>query len=241
MAMARSKSVNTDPSSTPPKLSLYSLPSQRPEPAGMATPPLRVPVSVPFAWEEAPGKPRKERGPCDPRPSPRPRWHRGLDLPPRMVAGEMRSSTMSSIPVLDGPYVLGRATSCYSFSLGDENPVKSKESGVWFWRRGRERKVRRYRNWEMNFRGLRGFISPSLSSSSQSSAGSSGGDGIGNEEEEEEEEEEAEAKHDKKVRITRFRRTKSLASASSHATSHLWAGIYGSLKQFVPWRKERAI
>ncbi|CAN6449757.1 unnamed protein product [Victoria cruziana] len=28
------------------------------EPAGMKTPPFHVPVSVPFAWEEVPGKPR---------------------------------------------------------------------------------------------------------------------------------------------------------------------------------------
>ncbi|KAG1367667.1 hypothetical protein COCNU_14G001350 [Cocos nucifera] len=238
MAMLRSKSVDTDPSSTPPKLNLYSLPSQRREPAGMATPPVRVPVSVPFSWEEAPGKPRKEPGLGDPRPSPSPVWHRGLDLPPRMVLEEMRSNNnLSSIAVHDGPYVLGRAATCSAFSSG-ENPVKTKERGVWFWRRVKERKVRRDGNWEMSFKGLRGFISPSLSSSSQSSAGSSIGDGVGNEEEEEEEEE---AKHDRKVRITRFRRTKSLASVSSHATSHLWAGIYGGLKQFVPWRKERAI
>ncbi|XP_010924908.1 uncharacterized protein At4g00950 [Elaeis guineensis] len=241
MAMVRPKFVDTDPSSTPPKLSLYSLPSQRRRPAGMATPPLRVPVSVPFSWEEAPGKPRKEPGLRDSRPSPSHGWHRGLDLPPRMVVEEMRSNNLSSIAAVhDGPYSLGRAATCSSFSFG-ENPVKSKERGVWFWRRGRGRKVRRDRNWEMSFRGLKGFIiSPSLSSSSQSSAGSSVGDGVGNEEEEEEEEEE-EAKHDRKVRITRFRRTKSLASVSSHATSHLWAGIYGSLKQFVPWRKERAL
>lgn len=220
MPMARSKSVDPDLISTPPKLSLYSLPSQRREPSGMATPPLRVPVSVPFSWEEAPGKPRKEPGLRDPRPSPSRGWRRGLDLPPRMVVEEMRGNNVSSVTALDGPYVLGRAATCSSFSWG-ENPVKSKERGVWFWRRGKGRKVRRDRNWEMSFKGLRGFISPSLSSSSQSSADSSVGDGVGNEEEEE-------AKHDRKVRITRFTRTKSLASVSSYATSHLWVCLPSS-------------
>ncbi|XP_031481059.1 uncharacterized protein LOC116251119 [Nymphaea colorata] len=34
------------------------VPSEPAEPAGMKTPPLHVPVSVPYAWEEVPGKPR---------------------------------------------------------------------------------------------------------------------------------------------------------------------------------------
>ncbi|XP_020106642.1 uncharacterized protein At4g00950-like isoform X1 [Ananas comosus] len=55
---------SADPSScysTPPKLCFYSLPSLRPEPPGLATPPLHLPASVPFLWEEAPGRPKRDR------------------------------------------------------------------------------------------------------------------------------------------------------------------------------------
>lgn len=41
-----------------PKLSLFSLPKKPPELPGMVTPPLQTAVSVPFQWEEAPGRPR---------------------------------------------------------------------------------------------------------------------------------------------------------------------------------------
>lgn len=44
--------------SATPKLSLYNFPSKKREPLGMLTPPMRSFVSIPFKWEEAPGKPR---------------------------------------------------------------------------------------------------------------------------------------------------------------------------------------
>lgn len=87
-----------------PKLPIYSLPVKKEEPPGMLTPPLQAAVSVPFEWEEAPGKPRA--------------WNRGekarsarcLDLPPRMSARVKISDVCSPTTVLEGPYV-GRSVS----------------------------------------------------------------------------------------------------------------------------------
>ncbi|CAA0824692.1 Unknown protein [Striga hermonthica] len=72
----------------------------------MLTPPIQPHVSVPFRWEEAPGKPRpaatSER---------RPAAARCLDLPPRLVVDEAKFTIMPSPEtVLDGPYV-GRSLS----------------------------------------------------------------------------------------------------------------------------------
>lgn len=88
---------------TPPKLSL--LISRHSKPPEMPTPPLQTGVSVPFQWEEAPGKPR----PC-PTES-KPRIARTLELPPRLLFSEAKvSNAPSPTTVLDGPY-LGRAMS----------------------------------------------------------------------------------------------------------------------------------
>lgn len=99
-------------SCTPPKLSLFSLPSQPPEPLGLLTPPLQAPASVPFQWEEVPGKPRECAA-----VSPRPKAARCLELPPRLLATEVKVNDMAVSPttVLEGPQV-GRSLS-FSFSF----------------------------------------------------------------------------------------------------------------------------
>lgn len=69
-------------------------------PSGMATPPLHALASVPFKWEELPGKPR----PCTDiivRPEPAAKC---LEPPPCSKMAKMPSPTT----VLDGPYNLGR-------------------------------------------------------------------------------------------------------------------------------------
>lgn len=87
-----------------PKLPIYSLPVKMKEPPGMATPPLLAAVSVPFEWEEAPGKPRAwSRGE-------KPRSARCLELPPKMSARVKISDVCSPTAVLEGPYV-GRSVS----------------------------------------------------------------------------------------------------------------------------------
>ncbi|KAI5647098.1 hypothetical protein M9H77_33103 [Catharanthus roseus] len=96
-----------EPNSTP-KLPLLSMPRppQSPDHSGMLTPPLYASASVPFRWEEEPGKPR----PCtslipfssaitEPK---------CLDLPPRLLLEPSSNSkitkTTSPTTVLEGPY-----------------------------------------------------------------------------------------------------------------------------------------
>lgn len=88
---------------TIPKLPLFSLstPNHLTEPSGASTPPLQTSASVPFQWEEQPGKPR----PCTDiilastiNPT---RPERCLELPPRLAI--LESKTTSPTTVLDGP------------------------------------------------------------------------------------------------------------------------------------------
>ena len=108
-----------------PKLSLYSFPSKPPEPRGTLTPPLRIQASVPFQWEEAPGKPR----PCTKtttESSSKPKCARSLELPPRLLLSESKmTNTSSPTTVLDGPYV-GRSIS-FRFSLGSLEGLEGKK------------------------------------------------------------------------------------------------------------------
>lgn len=107
-----------------PKLSLSKLPCKPKHPTQMLTPPLQPSVSIPFQWEEAPGRPRsstEEEAP--PPPSSKSRAARCLHLPPRLSHEEAEVTIMpSSSPsvVLDGPYV-GRSLSLactFSFRKG---------------------------------------------------------------------------------------------------------------------------
>ncbi|BAT81930.1 uncharacterized protein HKW66_Vig0177910 [Vigna angularis] len=99
------KKLRQDEPKTPPKLSLLTISrgSMLPD---LPTPPPRTAVSVPFEWEEAPGRPR----PCHSgsRPKGNDDVARTLELPPRLVLLEGKDSSPTT--VLDGPYV-GRAMS----------------------------------------------------------------------------------------------------------------------------------
>ncbi|KAJ7959359.1 DUF688 domain-containing protein [Quillaja saponaria] len=103
-------------SATPPKLSLFSLPSKPPEPPGMLTPPLQTTASIPFQWEEAPGKPR----PCNTRS--KPKSARSLELPPRLLISHQAEITKMPSPttVLDGPYVGRTMSFWFSFRSPDD-------------------------------------------------------------------------------------------------------------------------
>ncbi|KAL0382444.1 UNVERIFIED_CONTAM: hypothetical protein Scaly_0531700 [Sesamum calycinum] len=128
-----------EPNSTP-KLTLSKLPFWKPRepPPLMQTPPLRPSVSVPFQWEEVPGKPRAavgtavETSPSSTTPpsSKNKTAARCLDLPPRLLHDESKITIMPSpTTVLGGPYV-GRSLSLactFSFRKG---LVSGREEGL---------------------------------------------------------------------------------------------------------------
>lgn len=125
-----------DPSPTP-KLSLFSLSSKLHEsPAGMLTPPIHTLASVPFKWEEAPGKPRPS---CATQS--KPKFARCLELPPRLLNEAKVSNMPSPTTVFDGPYLprslsLGKGRSLSNLENLGCGEVNSKErvtfgSGRW--------------------------------------------------------------------------------------------------------------
>lgn len=87
---------------------------QSPEHPGMLTPPLHTSVSVPFRWEEQPGKPRPCTAlsiiPFDLTP-------KCLELPPRLLFDNLEPSPTT---VLEGPYVDRPKFQSSSFRFGGE-------------------------------------------------------------------------------------------------------------------------
>ncbi|KAK9291526.1 hypothetical protein L1049_019474 [Liquidambar formosana] len=207
-----------EPSSTP-KLALFSFPSQSAEPAWMLTPPHQALASVPFQWEEAPGKPRPSTttGGGGASTLSEPEIGRSLELPPRLLAEVKVTNMPSPTTVLDGPYV-GRTLS-YTFSFRKGESRKGKGNfGSWRWGGGlKENKelVEGSFDFSSSVRSLGEVISDG------GSVSSSGGGGGGTE-----------------VKITRIRRKASFLPVSQ-TRSHLWASIYESFKQVVPWRRRQ--
>ncbi|KAF5731264.1 hypothetical protein HS088_TW19G00870 [Tripterygium wilfordii] len=196
----------------PPKLSLFSLPNKpNQEPPGMLTPPLRTSVSVPFQWEEVPGRPRPS---TITDAEPKPKTARSLDLPPRLLINEANSPTT----VLDGPYISKGGWSSKSTSF------RRSPSEIWGPKKDRPAILFGSTRWgslKKSTKEAVGNSSEHFSSSSvaadKSSEGSAG---------------------DPKVRITRIRRRTSFMSFSDKSTrSHMWASFYDSFKQVVPWRR----
>lgn len=113
--------------STTPKLPLFSYPmnNRAYETPGLATPPVNIAGSVPFQWEEAPGKPRRIKKPAR---SNQKGVVRCLELPPRLLfPGESTTvNEPSPTTVLDGPYDLRRR----SLSLPRSSAVIRKLRGV---------------------------------------------------------------------------------------------------------------
>ncbi|KAI3876194.1 hypothetical protein MKW98_029146, partial [Papaver atlanticum] len=197
-----------------PKLSLFSLPNQSPEPTGMLTPPLRPPASVPFQWEEAPGKPR---GGCC-RKILSNDVARCLELPPRLLSEVKIIEIPSPTTVLEGPYITGRSSSFSSASFskerfpdtghGNNNNNNNKVIGQGY-----------FGNWvKKNSSSFKGFGGQSAEdniviSRSSSSVSSSvfvtevvaGGD-----------------ENFTKVKITRFRRRRGSFLSLSNTSSQLW-------------------
>ncbi|EYU28554.1 hypothetical protein MIMGU_mgv1a018661mg [Erythranthe guttata] len=198
--------------------------------SGTATPPLHTLASVPFKWEEQPGKPR----PCtDIIALPEPTAIKCLDLPPcRTKLPKLPSPTA----VLDGPYNLARpkfssfrffrearAASFDSSSSGGGggSPLSSvdvligKKSST---TNGGLTKTRRLFN----------FPSSTLRSCNKSGAD---GGSLGF----------SPSSGDERCKTTTMRRNGSFSSLAQAAPTHhhLWGSIYESLKQAVAWKSTR--
>ncbi|KAJ8751962.1 hypothetical protein K2173_000708 [Erythroxylum novogranatense] len=76
--MGCDQAVNDEQSEKVLNFSSFPLPHKPEEPRGLATPPICISASIPFEWEEAPGKPR----PCC---HSKPKAARCLQLPPRLL------------------------------------------------------------------------------------------------------------------------------------------------------------
>ncbi|KAJ7951324.1 DUF688 domain-containing protein [Quillaja saponaria] len=107
----REREMDSEAEQSPiPKLPLLSIQLlQSPDRSGMLTPPLHTSASVPFRWEEEPGKPR----PCTAITTftnPTDFAHKCLELPPRLLIDANSTKLPSPTTVLEGPY-MGRSQS----------------------------------------------------------------------------------------------------------------------------------
>ncbi|GAV66184.1 DUF688 domain-containing protein [Cephalotus follicularis] len=206
--MGLERDEDCEPSSTPPKLSLFSFPNKAQEKsAWMLTPPIHSSVSIPFQWEEAPGKPK----PCSTRSKSSTTAARCLELPPRLLSETKVNAISSPTTVLDGPDA-GRSLS-YKLPHGKGGSFRSPED--------RHRIIFGSNRWRMSFKKNKEVVAGAFDFSSPvSQDGDYGGGGGGC------------GTH---VKITRVRRKASFLSFS-HSRSHLWTNIYESFKQVVPWR-----
>ncbi|KAK4415816.1 hypothetical protein Salat_2689000 [Sesamum alatum] len=197
-------------------------------PSGTATPPLQTLASVPFKWEEQPGKPR----PCTaiiPLPPPPKR----LELPPSRVLlsslGEPAAHKMPSpTTVLDGPYNVGRPKFS-SFRLFreahdsfDSRSSNSPESAVGVLLGKRRSKPGFFR------RTLR-FKTGKKEVADGDSFSTTGCDC-----------ESYERSTRVKMEEGKLRRSGSFSSSSQPTTSaHLWSAICESLNQVMAWKTSR--
>lgn len=213
-------------------------------PSGTATPPIQTPASVPFKWEEEPGKPR----PCSDiiiHPS----AAKILELPPcrvqrQLCADKINSQTPSPTTVLDGPYInVGRPKfSSFRFfreahDLFDGGSSSSSgsgasplgggvdalflggRSGVWQKQRGIFGKLKR-RKKDVGAGSFR-FSSSSTPCSYYECDSCD------------------ENCNEENRREGNMRMKGSLFNVSQPRNNHLWATIYEGLKQVMPWKSSR--
>ncbi|KAG5251684.1 DUF688 domain-containing protein [Salix suchowensis] len=234
-------SEEDEPIFTPPRLLLMQKPHghmQSPERSGTLTPPLHTSASVPFRWEEEPGKPR-ECTALIPRPINFPQ--KCLELPPRLLVDTNIPKLPSPTTVLECPYMgkssrfqsssfrIIRSRECYgSFRsscpdrgqfgtpVPSKNRVKEKGGFLGSWRWGRRGSKGKRES------GGGSYVFPS-------SVDREPADHCIDEEEEEEM-----ISGSENVKMTRS----GSLSAVSNARPQFWANIYEGLKQVVPWRSK---
>ncbi|KDP25769.1 hypothetical protein JCGZ_23924 [Jatropha curcas] len=203
-----------------PKLSFLSLPNKPQDPPGLLTPPIHTLASVPFQWEEAPGKPRLSNTHHH-QPPPKSKTARCLELPPRLLNEAKVNNVSSPTTVLDGPYLSSQSNSLTrSSSLSFRNGKSFSNLDNLSRRSNKGRGIFWSSRWG-SFRGNhKEVIEGSIDLSSSACNGHDGGGSSGG---------------DTKVKVTRVRRKFSFFSFSS-TRSHSWTNIYESFKQVVPRR-----
>ncbi|KAM7472317.1 hypothetical protein LguiA_010500 [Lonicera macranthoides] len=224
--------MKSEPSSTP-KLPLFSIP---PEPPGMVVPsPLHTSASVPFRWEEEPGKPR----PCTTTTT-NGSQSKSLDLPPRLMMIKMPSPAN----VLDGPYITTAKlsssnrffSSSFRFSRDkwsfDGVSNKSPDHGGQFGPMGVVDKKLDHKGIGLGLLGSWGQRSLKVKGEKEENVGgsfafsSSSVEVVGC----------GEVESGKVKRITR----NGSLSRLSKPRSHFWATIYEGIKQVIPWKSRKS-
>ncbi|VVB15767.1 unnamed protein product [Arabis nemorensis] len=219
----------------PLKLPLFSYPLNRAyETPGLATPPVNIAGSVPFLWEEAPGKPRSSlRKPSRSNQIGDKRGvARCLELPPRLEACKSSMTTAnepSPTTVLDGPYDLR----CRSLSLPRSASVIRKLRGVPAPAPAKEQRLFGSSRWGGSF-GKCKEVSEGIFDFSRFRDGgrdcrrdwAGGGDDFAGD-------------GGTKVKLLRFKRKGSLFNLSHATKSDFWARVYEGFKQVIPWRRKR--
>ncbi|CAK7348699.1 unnamed protein product [Dovyalis caffra] len=215
------------PSFTPPRLLLIPKPhayahTKSPERSGTLTPPLQTSASVPFRWEEEPGKPR-ECTSLIPRPIDLPQ--KCLELPPRLLIDTLPSPTT----VLEGPYTgkssrfqsssfrVIRSRECYGSFRRSCSPETGQLGPIVLSKRRGKEKGGFLGSWSWGRRALKGnreagggsYVFPSLGDREPLDQSSN-------------EEEEMISSSDN-VKMTRMKSSGSF-SAVSNARSHFWDG-----------------
>ncbi|XP_075521204.1 uncharacterized protein At4g00950-like [Primulina tabacum] len=219
-----------------PKLPLLNImppTPNSPQRSGTATPPLQTLVSVPFQWEEEPGKPR----PCTalialPEPA-----AKLLELPPCRMPLIMEptnkiTKTPSPTTVLDAPYNLARPKfssfrffmeNHYSFDSYSSASPESAVDDIWI---GKKSNGRRRGTGFLKWRGgTKEAIGGDFIGFSSSSVASCDSD----------------TESCKKVKMEgKLRRIGSISTVSdARPTTHLWAAVYEGIKQVIPWKSAK--
>ncbi|KAK4411520.1 hypothetical protein Sango_0225000 [Sesamum angolense] len=220
-----------DPSSSTLKLQFLhkaALTTDSPHPPSrISTPPLQTPASVPFKWEEEPGKPRLCPRITTAQPSKR------LDLPPacRMLLFMDNDAPPNSL--LDGPYNVSRPkfSSFRLFREGQDSLSLDSRAAASGSNKGGRQKARGRRFFgKLRSGGKKVVDGGSISEFFSTTSGSSnrrdsskermmGGDGR---------------------KMGRHESFSGVAHANNNKSSHMiWATIYQGLKQVVQWKSNR--
>ncbi|XVF80247.1 hypothetical protein PTKIN_Ptkin15bG0055800 [Pterospermum kingtungense] len=206
---------------------------QSPERSEMLTPPFRASASVPFRWEEEPGKPKSSTAlttfsnPIDFA------HQKSLELPPRLLL-ETKSAKHPST-VVEGPYMSKSSRfQSYSFRTGSEcygsfrhgsctSPDQTMQ--LVLSKKGYKEKVLGSMRRALKGRrevGGNSYVFPSNSGDRDSECSGEG----------------EESSSSTSAKITRIRRVGSFPGLSTSNKSHFWASIYQGIKQVVPWSKK---